>query len=235
MTRHDLEARSLSFAKEIQDLLDATLPGTRTISSVKTGQRYVVRPDTERAKEGAVPLFVGGTEVATFDVRLYQELDRTGEYLKTSRTEFKIFSTLDRMPLLRLEYRADMHSAPVSHWQFHAERGAFTHMLALAHARQRVTNPHMLSHVHLPVGGERFRPCLEDVIELLIRDCGVDHHDDWEAAVSTGRERWRRKQLRAAVRDLQQEAAGVLEEQGWAVQPPTTGHPGDHEEPYAKW
>lgn len=230
----DLVEQSLSFAREIQALLDATLPGSRTIVSVQHGDRYVVRPEGEK-RDRHIPLMVGGDVFAALSVVLYQDLDRTGEYLKTWRTDFSVYSALDNNPLLRLEYRADMHTEPISHWQFHAERGAFTHLLTHAQAHGRVKNPHSLASLHLPTGGERFRPSLEDLIEFLIRDCGVDSVPGWEDAVREGREVWRRRQLRAAVRDLQAEAAEVLEQHGWEVHPPRDPDLQEWLTPYRRW
>lgn len=60
--------------------------------------------------------------------RRERALDRSGEYLKTSRTDFRIFSTIHRTPLLRLEYDSDARVTPAAQWQFHAERGAFVHL-----------------------------------------------------------------------------------------------------------
>lgn len=233
----DLATRSLSFAQEIQALLDATLPGERTMVSVAAEgeERYVVRPDGEDPKDRRIALTVGGTRLADLSITLYQSLDRTGAFLKTTRTDFVVHSTLDRTPLLRLEYRADMRSDPISHWQFHAERGAFTHFLSIAHAMDRVRSPHDLSKLHLPVGGERFRPCLEDVVEFLIRDCGVDHVGGWRQAVEDGRERWRRRQFKTSVRDLQEEAANVLRDHNWTVTPPDDGIPEEHLSSYRGW
>ena len=79
-----------------------------------------------------------------------------------------------------------------------------------------------LSSLHLPIGGERFRPCLEDFLQFLVVDCGVDHHEGWFEPLTRGRERWRRKQLAAVVRDVPGEAALALRELGWTVTPPVT-------------
>jgi len=232
----DLAARSLAFAVEIANLLYGTLPGDRTIVSVRHNDRCVVRPDGDQPRDRRIPLTVSGQHLAELSIALYQTLDREGVYLKTCRTDFEVFSKLDRTPLVRLEYLDDMRSDPICHWQFHAERGAFTHLLSIANAAHpgEFQAPHDLSKLHLPVGGERFRPSLEDVIEFLIVDCGIDHKEGWRAVIQAGRERWRRRQLRAAVRDLQEEAAEILIQYGWSVTPPAIVAP-EHLGPYRKW
>jgi hypothetical protein len=217
-----LEAASVLFATEVQTTLDGVLPGDRTIISrrAERDDRYVVRPEAKN-----VPLLVGGDHLADLAPAVYLGLDRTGEFLKAVRSEFVVKSVLDRTPLVRLDYRTDMNRAPVAHWQIHAERGAFSHLLSRAHAvdESRVGKPHDLSSLHFPVGGERFRPCLEDFLHFLVAECGVDARPGWAAFVERGREGWRRKQLRSTIRDAAEEAADVLRHLGWSVEAPTDG------------
>ncbi|RMI14216.1 hypothetical protein [Cellulomonas triticagri] len=232
----ELEVRSKAFAGEIGSVLKDSLGTDTQIVSIRYGDRYAIRPAGETPAERRIPLTVNGQHLADLAVALYQTLDHSGAHLKTTRTDFGVFSTLDRTPLLRLEYRSDMREDPVCHWQFHAERGAFTHLLSIANSSdaRRVPSPHDLSKVHLPVGGERFRPCLEDFVEMLIRDCGVDAAPGWQSALTAGRERWRRRQFRTSVRDLQDEAAAVLEAHGWTLTPPTFAYE-PHLQPYRSW
>lgn len=218
----DLGEMSRGFADEIQELLDAVLPGEHRIVSFKAddAERYVIRPEGRH-----VPLTVDGEELAQLSLAMYQSMDRAGLYLKTVKSDFRIYSSLDRTPLMRLEYKHDLHTDPICHWQVHAERGALSHLLARAHAVRpgEVKAPHMLSSIHLPVGGERYRPGLEDVLEFLVKDCGVDRKPEWKCALEDGRERWRLRQLRTAVRDDPDTAAEVLRKLGWEVSPPSRG------------
>lgn len=232
----ELAAKSQAFAAEVGELLASTFGTDKQMASVQFADRYAVRPAGDDPHHQRVPLYVGRQHVADLMLAIYLTLDRSGEHLKAGRADFRVFSTLDRTPLIRMEYRSDMHVDPVCHWQVHAERGAFTHLLSMANAvdPRRVRRPHDLSTVHFPVGGERFRPCLEDLIELLIRDCGVDHVPGWESAVQTGREKWRVRQFRSTVRDLQGEAADVLRLEGWTITPPAELPPA-YQTPYRRW
>lgn len=74
-----------------------------------------------------------------------------------------------------------------------------------------------------PVGGRRFRPSLEDVIELLIVEGLVDHRDDWEDALNVTRRPFQELQLKAAVRKYPHLAAEALENMNWSVRPPSLG------------
>lgn len=129
-----LEERSRAFAEEVQNTLNAVLVGDFEIVSrrVEGSERYIVQPRDRRH----IPLSVGGTHLADLVLAIFLDMDRAGKYLKAVRSDFKLNSTLDRTPLLRLEYKADMHTDPIAHWQFHAERGAFSHLLGRAHAHR---------------------------------------------------------------------------------------------------
>lgn len=229
-----LEDASARFATEIQETLDGVLPGTRTIVSRRSedGTRFLVQPEERRG----LALLVGGECLAQLSLTIYLGLDRTGRYLKAVRSDFVVSSVLDRTPLIRLDYRNDMTTAAVAHWQVHAERGAFSHLLARAHAMDtsRVGKPHELSSLHIPVGGERYRPCLEDLLHFLVQECGVDRHDEWLAVVEEGRERWRRRQLASAVRDAPAYAATVLQELGWTLEPPQV-EPAENVKALRRW
>jgi len=229
-----LSEQSQRFASATQATLAGVLPGNHVIVSrqAETTHRFIVQPEN-RAK---IPLLVAGDHLADLEVSFFLDLDRTGTWLKVVRSDFSVHSVLTRTPLLRLEYRSDMNSAPISHWQVHAERGALSHLLARAHEHnpRLVSKPHDLSSLHLPVGGERFRPCLEDVLQFVVHDCGVDSLAGWEQVVTEGRESWRRLQLRSSIRDLQVDAAAELESLGWTVIPPSSV-PEDHAEPFRTW
>lgn len=230
-----LEEASARFATEVQETLDGVLPGEREIISRRAPdlQRYVVGP---RAREG-VSLLVGGESLATLSLSMYLSLDRSGRHLKTVRSDLVVKSTLDRTPLIRLDYRADMTTAPMAHWQIHAERGSFSHLLARAHAQtpSRVDKPHDLSSLHVPVGGERFRPCLEDLLQFLVQECGVDSTEGWRDVVERGRRQWRHRQLAATIRDAQEETADVLRGLGWSVERTPEVDSEEYRPTFARW
>src|SRR5690625_4794456 len=92
--------------------------------------------------------------------------------------------------------------------------------------------PHDLSKLHLPTGGERFRPALEDFLGFLLRECGVDAVHGWQSAIEDSREEWRRLQFRTAVRELPREAADVLRREGWDISEPPEGPAEAWRKPY---
>jgi len=68
-----------------------------------------------------------------------------------------------------------------------------------------------LSSFHFPTGGHRFRPSLEDVLEVLRVEFDLDvDNSSWAPHLRNTREKWRRVQTAAAVRDCPEEALKVL-------------------------
>ncbi len=153
-----------------------------------------------------------------------------GRYLAVENSSFALFASLDKTPVLRVDFLRDMHKVPAAHIQVHAHRGALSHLLSQAGHK----TPHDMSSLHIPVGGARFRPCLEDFVQFLIAECGFDSMDGWEKCVRDGRERWRRRQAAAVTRDMPEEAARVLRELGYKVKSPEPP-PGDADKTLHAW
>lgn len=119
----------------------------------------------------------------------------------------------------------------------HAHRDSFTDVMtrtgrstAKGKSRSRSRQIQRVRDLHFPLGGHRFRPCLEDVLQILITEFGVDHPPDALSALAEGRVEWRRQQARAAVRDCPADAAMVLSELGYQIAPPAGGEPADRRE-----
>lgn len=222
----DLADQSRDFASELQTLLRASFNGDHVIRAIPgTSERFTVQPFSEKSPNASIPLFVKGERLAELSFTYYLDLDHEDTHLKAVRSDFTIKSVLDRTPLFRLEYLSNMRNKPIAHWQVHAERGSLTHLLTHAWQKnnRKHQEPHLLESLHLPVGGERFRPCLEDLIQFLIEECGVDGRRTWRKAVDSGRLSWRRRQLASAVRDDPATSASVLAKLGYTVKEPKAG------------
>ena len=204
-------------ARELSDewdgLLKAAFPRAPDFDVETLGPKFVVRPIGR-----VVPLFVQGQRLASLEVSASCVWDSRSRYLAVERSKFTLAADLDRTPVLRFDYARDMNVRPHSHIQMHGHRGAWSHLLS----RTGHPTPHDLASLHLPTGGARFRPCLEDVVQFLIEECRFDQVPGWKRRVEAGRERWRRNQLAAAVRAVPSEAARVLSELGYEITAPGT-------------
>lgn len=210
----DLGPKALEFAQELTDTLTKTLGYGCSVVAESHGERFVVQP----ADDQAIPLRIDGVPHAGLSFNFHCELDHIERYLRVEQSQFFLRWGNTKDPLLRLHFQRSPQSKPTCHWHVHAERGAFSALLAAGSAR----NPHTLAGLHLPVGGARFRPCLEDFLELLIEEVGIDHAEHGREAIREGRERWRRIQLAAMVRDAPEQAVATLREMGYEVGSPET-------------
>jgi hypothetical protein len=170
----------------------------------------VIRPPSANA----LPLYVKGQRLASMKLSISCELDSVGRYLAVKESSYDLLAELDRTPVLRIHYVRDPQGKPAAHVHVHAHRGALTHLMSQSgHA-----HPHDMSSLHIPVGGSRFRPCLEDFIQFLISECQFDSRDGGRAHVADGRERWRRRQIATVVRDAPEEAVRALRGLGYTVE-----------------
>lgn len=69
-----------------------------------------------------------------------------------------------------------------------------------------------LHKLHFPVGGRRYRPCLEDVIEFMINEGFADGRLGWTDVLKAERDAFLMNQLRAAVRRHPEVATAVIRE-----------------------
>ena len=195
-------------------------------------------PDSDRLRavvDGSVHLCAPGDDpavrLAELSVVYKLCIDSFSRYLAVEHSSFALKAKLDRAPIIRWEYDRDARSKPSSHVQITAHRGALSHILS----RLNHDTPHSIESLHLPMGGDRFRPCVEDVVEFLIRDCGFRGGEGWKQVVRDGRAKWRRIQTRAAVRDAPGVAVAQLEAMGYSVTLPEDGEPLERIEKLTGW
>lgn len=214
-----LEQQVAELAEHMDGLLRATLPDMPDLT-VDTEHRPDIDVYVISLGEDAqgLPLFVGQRRLAALTGSVGCRLDSANRYLAVTHSKYSVRADVDRTPIIRYEYHRDMDTAPNAHIHLHAHRGALSHLLS----RSGHPTPHDMSALHIPLGGSRFRPCLEDLLQFLVQECGFDSCQGWRAHVEAGRERWRRSQVAAAARDIPDEAVRVLAELGYQVTPPST-------------
>lgn len=128
---------------------------------------------------------------------------------------------------IRLEYDRDRgnepddprpgrHGRAAAHVQIHGVSAELTYALAVAGHQ-----PRPLERFHIPVGGRRFRPTLEDFIEFLHAEGLLPKlHPGWRDVIGDTRSRWLRSQTGASVRNDPKTAAEQLGRMGYQVSPP---------------
>lgn len=205
-----LEAFGREFAGELQALIRQTLGTSRAVRSVGTKDRIVVRSGS--VKPVPVTLMRRGRPAAKLHFTYDIEWDSSGHYPAVTKSDIAITAAGTNRPVLRYEFVKDTRSAPSAHWHVHGESTEFGRILGSARTKRSALN-----ELHLPVGGSRFRPALEDVIEFLIQELDFDHVAGWRQVVRRSRESWREVQLASAVHDNPHHAAEVLRGLGFDV------------------
>jgi len=219
LSRDDFNAEVNSFVNDVE----------RAVKCFRTGwiiDAELASPDSDRMRsvvDAKVELLgqrdTPEAALAELSANFKLCVDSHQTHIAVEHSSFVLKAKLDRAPIIRWDYDRDARMKPRSHVQITAHRGALSHLLS----RLDHETPHSIESLHIPTGGERFRPCLEDVIEFLIKDCGFLGADGWEAALQEGRAHWRRIQTRAVVRDAPGEAAAELATLGYTVTPPSDG------------
>lgn len=177
-------------------------------------------------------LTIGRTPRLLLKVDMSCQLDHDDSYLAVDTSKVTVLSSAhpNKEPLFRYEFIRDPRGTQASaHLQVHAHRDLTTYLMSVCgegsvrSRRRRSTGSGaqgripQLSDLHFPLGGPRFRPCLEDILTMLIDEFGVDSEPGALTALGDGRERWRRNQLAAAVRDSPATALRVLRGMGYDV------------------
>lgn len=232
-----LEEHSQSFARRISDALSAFVGHTVPFKATSSGSRFVVSDDTSGV---VIPVGRGGT--LALEVTFRCELDGAGLYLKVLSSKVAVYagSRPKGDPLFRFEYVHNQDDGlPAGHLHVHAHRDQFTRvmtMAALSGAARRQVGPDSeleaarMSRIHFPTGGHRFRPTLEDVLQLIEEEFGASPGPTWHETLRINRVEWRRQQTGAAVRDCPSEAVRVLRELGYSVVIPDPGPAPDNED-----
>lgn len=158
----------------------------------------------------AAPLaFARGAPRAWLLVAYLLAWDHQGRYLAVVKSACSVYLDAEmQTPILRYEYDRDpAHEHPAAHLQVHGRSEALEELC------QRAGIKRELHRFHLPVGGRRFRPSVEDVVEFLVLEGLVEGRSGWREVVDRERTEFRKIQLLAAMRqypELVREACAEL-------------------------
>jgi hypothetical protein len=100
----------------------------------------------------------------------------------------------ERSPLCHFDYERSKSGYPEAHLQVFGESAALTAWEGDPFGRRG------LGRLHFPMGGRRYRPILEDVIEFLVAEGLAEARDGWRDVIEAERHEYQQIQLRAAIR-----------------------------------
>ena len=140
-------------------------------------------------------------------------VDDWDSFLANTKSTYSLqFSSEDNSKnLLTYDYVRDPpNEYPAAHLHVYGSTNELEGLIAPPDVRAK-----KVSDLHIPVGGRRFRPSLEDLIEFCIVEDLVKPRPNWDEVVEESRNTYRRKQFAAAVRRSPDDAIRTLHKIGW--------------------
>lgn len=211
--RPSLTKLAQRFAGDLKDLLNATVCDGAYVGLLErpdgdvvlgTDLRKIGRAQPIRLRgRGDVPLWL--------TVHMRMSLD-PADYLVTQQSTYTLSKGFDRVELLHYDYERDKAGYPDAHVQVIAASDDWDDVLVSA-GRGRGG----LGKLHLTVGGRRYRPSIEDLIDMLIMERLLAPKPHAQERLDAGREEFQRRQLRAAIRRDPDAAVLELRDAGYEV------------------
>lgn len=223
MVRSDLEVQAGAFAKRLRDLLNKTVCNNAqlgvALASEPIGSAFVGTAVTAGKPYGR-PIGLGATTRSPYcwiKIGFTVWMNEHG-YL----TVWKSFVGLSVDPdgkevVFHYDYERDKDKNPEddgcyteAHLQIDGESAALNKLIAASPRSSKG-----MHKLHFPVGGRRFRPSLEDVIEFLIRERLIDKRPGWDKVLNVSRQEFQDRQLCAAICARPEVAAAELKRIGY--------------------
>lgn len=242
MADTSLRDKAEAFAQELSEtfagVLGPDVPRFVAEPSPLGGRRKRVVVRTEAGAE--IPLSIGGRLALSMVCDYRCTWDSQSTYLKVHTANVHVLPINEPTPLFRYEFEADKSPRyPCAHLQVHAHRDEFIYTMVRGERRKpkdradaAIGEPKAgavprLSDLHFPLGGPRMRPCVEDVLHMLVSEFDVDVVSGAQSVIEAGRARWRRRQAAAIVHDSPAVAAEVLRSLDYKVRDPESGPAGE--------
>lgn len=191
--------------------------------------RHAVGTNRVSVTHSGIPLRVDGEIVLNLALSYWMTVRSPHDHtLAVENSSFRLSLHGHAMPLFTLDYtRKSQKYVPISHFNIHAKRDDMVWAMNQAGRKRRGkrrqknlekgTRTPQFGDLHFPTGGARFRPALEDVLEFVINEFGIDVRENADASIQERRREWRASQLRAAIGDDLDTAITELEAQGFEV------------------
>lgn len=229
VTAPDVGQQATEFAQRIETLLQNVLGGR--------GDGYVAEPEgmslrggrtgyriTQRNGRG-IPLNSDGETVAGLSFRFQCSCRNENSWLQIDKSVIMITVEPEHMPLFHYDYNRERTSeTPGAHINIFGSNDAATRImlscgkgLRSKNRRKKYINDGAFptfSTLHFPVGGDLFRPGLEDMLQMAAYEFHIDVTDEWEKPLNYSRAEYRERQLKALVREYPDLAWDALTENG---------------------
>ena len=222
MSKHqaDIGSQARGFARDLSKLLNGTITqgisislgmtraGAAVVGCGVTRKTLVASSIELRTRQPRTSLYLYVAYTLGLD-------ERDGRFLTVATSTYGL-GTAETKSDIRYDYvRSPSNEYPAAHLHICGYSEALDGLVEAGWEDRRS------SRLHLPVGGRRFRPCLEDIIEFCIVEQLVEpQRENWKGVLDAHRDEFYRKQLESAVRRDPQAAASALRQKGFRVTEP---------------
>lgn len=207
---HRLLGPATEFAIEVQDVLNATVCNGAVVGAVVSWDKdlaqkvVIVGTRLDGLVAQPVPLRLDSKKPGCWlDAQFRCDLDDRGRFLMVISSYFGIYAPDGTTLLCHYDYERDKAGYPAAHLQVDGTCRA----LGLLAGRRSADE---LRKLHFPVGGRRYRPTIEDMIEFVLMERFASGRRGWERVIADHRAVFEEKQLSAAVRRRPDIARAVL-------------------------
>lgn len=150
-------------------------------------------------------------------IEMHFSFDRTNQHLAVVKSSYQI--RVASHPVVRFEYDKAKTNAPCAHIHIHATTLLAPSLIVNFKNRNKKAGSRtgVLDDLHIPVGGHRYRPSLEEFLYFVIGECGFHGKEGWQQHLLNGLNSWRKIQCEAAVRDHPDAAVKALQNLGYEI------------------
>lgn len=212
-----LKDEAEGFASRINEVLQECLGRNEIIIHARSANGKV---SVRGADTRGVGLYVQGILTYRLKVSYLCTWNDSRHFLAVEKSNITFFHERTTEPLFHFDYLRNPRRVPAAHINVHTEHAAFHEAMSDSKSGAPARKNSTARSLHIPSGGHRFRPTVEDALEMIITEFGVDHADDWQEHVKRGRAMFRETQLSAAVHDHPARAADTLRGLGYRVEWP---------------
>lgn len=215
----DLGLHARVFAQKLQDILNQTVCDHARVRAVVEPDGATVGTNLDKLtlqsaparmrSQSKIPIWIDVSGKLMFDTD-------EGLFLTVRTSYVGVYLGADpEHPVLHYDFERGKSKYTEAHVQVYGRHETLESYLSEVGAKDR------LAKLHLPVGGRRFRPSLEDIIEFLVAEKMARPKAGWDEVVEQERREYRRKQIAAVVRRNHGSAIHELTRLGYTIIPPS--------------
>ena len=230
-----LEAATSDFVSSLNEVVTAAIhTDVRFVAEFSVdGRRAAIEASETYHSVAAFPLVRADEDQAApallLRVKYAVATARSRDYLRVVTSTIGLWVDVtggrkNHRPLVRVEY--DRYPRAADRSAAHVHLHANSPEMAWVYGSGGRPAPD-LHALHFPVGGQRFRPTLEDFLLFLNREkLYTDFKPNWKPTVLRSLQEWTDRQAVSTAREYSEAAAGELTKLGYTVAPPadSTSH-----------